>query len=394
MERNLTHLDEWPRHQTLDTFDTVASDSAQWSDGSWICVGDPAGACHLITALRWYPNTNVADGYVIVSLDDGRQYNLRVSRRLRPAIDDLRCGPLWMNIVEGLKVIEFGADANESGIEFDLRWVGAAPCFDETPGVRRYQDGRVIRARSNYTQVGYVTGSITVHGRRFEVDSSWVGARDHSWGVGDTGTGNQRGFAAPRGAVAHDGAFEGATLRHFGLRQFAFARFRDRTITYRLHRSPDGVISEAKSRVDYSFGSGLAGWSYAALDVEDVEFVGGQRRVAQSTVRLTRPDGTADRFRFRNVSAPVYMQGGGYWDGFDDRLGRGVYRGEDTLEHEIWDVSHPTLVRDLQGNVLPQRNGAWAETIALFENLDDPSDTGIAEMEAVVGGPYPGITED
>jgi len=216
MPRNLTQLDEWPRHQTLDTFDMVASDSERWSDGSWICVGDPAGACHLITALRWYPNTNVVDGYAIVALDDGRQHNLRVSRRMRPAIDDLSCGPMWMRIVEGLRVLEVGATPNESGIEFDLRWDGFSPCFDETSGIRRYQDGRVVRARSNFVQVGNVSGSITVQGRRFDVDSSWVGARDHSWGIGDTGNGNQRGFAAPAGGPAS--AHQGATLRHFGLR--------------------------------------------------------------------------------------------------------------------------------------------------------------------------------
>ena len=238
MPRNLTQLDEWPRHQTLDTFDMVASDSERWSDGSWICVGDPAGACHLITALRWYPNTNVVDGYAIVALDDGRQHNLRVSRRMRPAIDDLSCGPMWMRIVEGLRVLEVGATPNESGIEFDLRWDGFSPCFDETSGIRRYQDGRVVRARSNFVQVGNVSGSITVQGRRFDVDSSWVGARDHSWGIGDTGNGNQRGFAAPTGGPAS--AHQGATLRHFGLRHFTFVRFPTRSVFFRFHHAADG----------------------------------------------------------------------------------------------------------------------------------------------------------
>jgi len=88
------------------------------------------------------------------------------------------------------------------------------------------------------------------------------------------------------------------------------------------------------------------------------------------------------------------MKGGGYWDGFDDGLGRGVYRGELKVEHDVWDVSHPTVVRDLAGQVVPQRNGAWAEEIAVFENLDDPTEVGLGEFEGVVGGPYPGVVED
>lgn len=392
MSRRLTQLDEWPRHQTLDTFDTVASDSERWSDGSWICAGDPEGRCHLITALRFYANTNVVDGYAIVSLDDGRQYNLRVSRRMRPGIDDLTCGPLWMVIVEGLKTLRIGCEPNSSGIEFDLRWDGVAPCWDETPGVRRYQDSRLMRARSNYTQVGDLSGTITVNGRRFDVGTGWVGARDHSWGVGDTGTGNHPDEGAPAvGAGA--GAYAGATLRHFGFRQFSFVRFPERTITYKFHSAADGTISSDDSRVDYPYGSDRAGWSYRKMAVEDVEFVDGLSRVARSTIRMTRPDGVDERFAIRAVSAPVYMQGGGYWDGFDDGRGRGVYRGESVLEHDVWDVSHPTIVHDLAGNVIPQRNGAWAETYAIYENLDDPTEVGLAEFEGVIGGPYPGVTD-
>jgi hypothetical protein len=394
VSRRITELDEYPRHQTLDTFDVVASDSAQWSDGSWICVGDPEGTCHLITAIRVYPNTDVMDAYAIVSLDDGRQYNLRASRRLRPRSDELDCGPLWMEIVRGLRTLRFGARPNESGVEFDLTWEGASPVWDESPGVVKRENGRIVRARSNYMQVGHVAGSITVNGRRFEVGPDWVGARDHSWGLGDTGTANMPPVAAPAGPVAPGGAYSGAALRHFGLRHWSWVRLPDRTLIYHVHRGADGRVDPMRNRVDHAFDSGRDGWSYRSIDVVDAEFVDGQRRQASAVVHLTRSDGQVDRYRVTTRSRPTYMQGGGYWDGFDDRRGRGVYRGELVVEHDVWDVSHPTIVRDLEGRVLPQRNGAWAQTVAWFENLDDPSDCGPAELEAVIGGPYPGITQD
>ena len=89
--RTLTELDEWPRHQTIDTMDMVASPSTAWSDGYWFCFGDPAGEVNLITAIRLYQNTDVMDAYAIVATDDGKQYNLRASRRLRPRIDEGTC---------------------------------------------------------------------------------------------------------------------------------------------------------------------------------------------------------------------------------------------------------------------------------------------------------------
>ena len=57
-------------------------------------------------------------------------------------------------------------------------------------------------------------------------------------------------------------------------------------------------------------------------------------------------DGGRDRYRVDPVGSPAYLQGGGYHEGFDDGLGRGVYRGEDHREAEVWDVSHPVDVVD------------------------------------------------
>ncbi|MCC6382891.1 MAG: hypothetical protein IT304_10310 [Dehalococcoidia bacterium] len=389
MARTLTQLDEWPRHQTIDTFDTVATSSPQWSDGFWFCFGDPEGRVNLITALRLYPNTNVMDGYVICALDDGRQYNLRVSRRLRPRIDDLRCGPMWMEIMEGLKTIRVGCDQNPHGIAFDVLWEGAAPCFDEAQGHRRYVDGRLVSERSNFVQLGDLSGTITVAGRTFKVDPSWVGARDHSWGIGDTGAGERPNqYAAPA-----EGTQAGAALRAFGHRQWTLLRFPERSIYYFFHHSNEGAFTAFQTRVDYPYDAGREGWSYTGVAVKSAEFVDGLRRLKSSAIELTRPDGGTDRLGMETVSKPVYMQGGGYWGGYHDGLGRGVYRGEEVVEGDVWDVSHPTIVRDLQGAEIPQRNGAWAETYARFWNLDNPAETGLGLLEAVIAGPYPGIRD-
>ncbi len=390
MARRLTKLDEWPLHQTIDTFDSVETASQNWSDGFWNCVGDPEGKVNLITAIRFYQNTNVADGYACLSLDDGKQYNLRCSRVLRPRIDEIDAGPLWMEIIEGLRSFRFGCHENEHGIEFDLLWESAAPAWDETPGQIGVIEGRIAFERSNYVQLGHVSGTIKVAGRTFEVGPDWVGARDHSWGLGgDSGTGGKIGhFVAPPGGLRHP-----SSKPDFGMRHWALIRFPGRSIYYWLHHSNDDQMTVFKSRIEYPFEMERNGSGYKSAKVESAEFNAGLRRLERAVVAFEKYSGKVDRFAMEVVSHPVYMQGGGYWGGFNDGLGRGIFRGDNYVEGEIWDVSHPTQVRDLEGNPISQKKGSWAETFARFSNLDDPEETGMALLECVVAGPYPGIEE-
>jgi hypothetical protein len=147
------------------------------------------------------------------------------------------------------------------------------------------------------------------------------------------------------------------------------------------------------SRVDYPYDSGKEGWAYTAVSVQDHEWVDTWPRLKRGRIGLTRPDGGVDRFQIDVVSKPVYMQGGGYWGGWDDGLGRGVFRGEEHVEGEVWDVSHPVKVYDLDGKEVPQRpGGSYAELYARYTNLDDPSEVGLGLLEAVIMGEYEGIT--
>ena len=101
-EQRLTAFDEFPRHQTTGTFNSVASDSPNWSDGYYFTLGDRETGASLFAGLRLYSNTDVIDGFACVTID-GRQHNVRWSRRLRPEIDDIRVGPLALEILEPLK---------------------------------------------------------------------------------------------------------------------------------------------------------------------------------------------------------------------------------------------------------------------------------------------------
>ena len=77
----------------------------------------------------------------------------------------------------------------------------------------------------------------------------------------------------------------------------------------------------------------------------DLEFYEGGRRVRRGSFRLTDVEATVRDYEFESLGW-VYCQGGGYFGGFDDGLGQGVYRGDEHVEGEVWDVSHPTTLVD------------------------------------------------
>jgi hypothetical protein len=76
----------------------------------------------------------------------------------------------------------------------------------------------------------------------------------------------------------------------------------------------------------------------------------------------------------------VCTQGGGYFGGFDDGLGQGVYRGDYHVEGKVWDVSHPTRVTDSDGRSF-EFDHAWAEN---FTRLTCDGQRGLAHFECVV----------
>jgi hypothetical protein len=382
VNRRLTTFDEHPRHQIGATFDTVSDGSPHWSDGYYFTMGDPEGRFAWFMGFRLYANNDVLDAFTCVSVAaTGRQHNMRWSRRLRPAIDDLVVGPMSVEIVEGLRTMRIRCQPNSHGQAFDLTFEGHCPPYNEAH-VQVILNGRLQSDRSNYTQASAVHGWFEVGGERVEVDD-WTGVRDHSWGLGNN-TGGPRSVAI---------APPPKPLPLPGLRQWCVFRMRDRSVFWQFHSPGKGVpYTKIESQCMYPYGDEREPFEYTAIE-HDATFVtvdgSPVRRLQEATIALTRPDGGVERYRIEPISYPVYLQGGGYHAGFDDGLGRGAYRGDLRDEGEVWTIDRGVAIDEPKGMALNRSH--YAEAWGRCTNLDDPTDTGDGHLECVVLGPYAGV---
>jgi hypothetical protein len=380
VHRRLTRFDEYPRHQAGLTFDSVVDGSPHWSDGFYFTMGDDAGEFAWFAGFRLHPNTDVLDAFTCVS-HDGRQHNMRWSRRLRPRIDELDVGPISVEIVEGLRRLRVRCDRNRHGQAYDLQWDGWCPPYNEEH-VQVWVNGRLRSDRSNYDQACTVTGWFEVGGARIDVDG-WTGVRDHSWGIGnDTGGPRAAAIAPPPEPPAPP-----------GLRQWCVFRLPERAVFWQFHHPGDGApYTKFESQCMFPYGDHREPYAYDAVE-HTVEWVIDDGvpvpRLAAGAVHLTRADGGVDRFRIEPISYPVYLQGGGYFGGFDDGLGRGVFRGDVHDEGEVWEIDRAIAVRTPTPVALQRAH--YAEAWGRCTNLDDPSETGTGHLECVVLGRYPGV---
>src|SRR5262245_16546830 len=127
----LTKFDELTCHQIVATFDGPETSDRAFTEKMWFNLHDTAGAIVVAVGIGVYPNRNVMDGFACVNLGNRVQHNLRVSRELRPRIEDLVIGPLSVQVVEPFRKVHLGVAQNDQGIELDLDFLATVPPHEE-----------------------------------------------------------------------------------------------------------------------------------------------------------------------------------------------------------------------------------------------------------------------
>lgn len=355
--------DEYPYHQITETFAGVATSDPQWNDGHYVCASDARGDVCFTANVRLYQNNDVLDGFVCLR-HQGRQHNIRLSRRLRPAMEHLGVGPLRLEVLEPLEVVRLVLDGGDHGFSLDVTCrTNGVPYMGPIEVAR--VDGRLLSERATYEIAGSCEGWVEVGGARYELQRGTASFfRNHSWGI-TPGRGGPRLYGAPTRR----------RRRASGVRQWVLFNMETHSGFY--HQDPNGGAAAGRGAILHP------DRTVDVVDVEtDLEFHDGGRRVRRGTFSLLDAEGERRHYEFEDLGW-VYCQGGGYFGGFDDGLGQGVYRGDDHVEGEVWDVSHPTDIVEEGGRIFGFDHD-WAES---FTRLRCGQEAGLAHFECVVFRP-------
>lgn len=330
----LTPMDDTLWHTLPTTFDHVATSDPRFFDRYWFAASDPAGGGTLQLTLGVYNNMNVVDAG-FVAIRDGRQHNVRASRSLRPRFES-SCGPLRVELLEPLRRARLIVEGGAHAVAADLEWASSLPAQEEAARFTRVR-GRVVEESRRFDQIGECSGWLELAGERIELERWWA-TRDHSWGVREN-----MGIAEPvTGPPAPPGA---GTL--FAFLFFSTESYGGHVQLAQFAGRPDYLTAEIASRARPAEGVEIAG---ASLDVKFYDTARPRRfRTARFDAQLA--DGRALEIDTEALCPAVDMQGLGYSGGYQDGRGLGVWRGEEHVEHDVWDVSHPTDVGRPDGSV-------------------------------------------
>jgi hypothetical protein len=345
----LTPMDDTLWHTLPSTFDHVGTSDPRFFDRYWFAASDPRGGGTLQLTLGVYNNMNVVDAG-FVAIRNGKQYNVRASRSLRPRfVTD--CGPVSVEILEPLRrarlrVERTGAD----GVAADLEWIGDYPAQEEAARFTRVR-GRVVEESRRFDQIGHCQGWVELAGERVVLDRWWA-TRDHSWGVRENmGISEPVTGAAPAPSAGALFAFLFFSTESIG-GHLQIAQFAGRPDYFTAEIAKAGAAgASGASAAAGSGGAGPAGIhltsSKLAVQFHDAKR---PRRMKSARFDAVTDDGHEVVIEATALCPAIDMQGLGYSGGYQDGKGLGIWRGDAHVESETWDVTDPCEVVRADGN--------------------------------------------
>lgn len=365
----LTELDDSLWHQLPTTFDHVSTSDPRFYDRYWFAAYANDGGLALQLTMGAYSNMNVLDAACVL-VRDGEQLNLRASRSLRPRYE-AACGPIRVDVVEPLRVFDLTVESGEHDLGVALRWTAIAPPAEEANHFVRIR-GRVSEDYVRFNQIGEVSGSLTVRGAVVELERCW-GCRDHSWGV------------RPRIGIREPVTGPVTPLDEEGF-LMALLFFSTEHVAGQLHLSERGS-SRFISGVIRDL---LTGSDVAVRELElRFECFEGTRRMRSGSVGVTVSDGAPMTIGMRATGPAVAMRGLGYSGGYQDGRGLGVWRGDDHIEFDTWDVSHPSRVGYPDGTA--DEHWHRIQPVAVTVGKGAAATSGQGSLTLIASGRLPGM---
>lgn len=320
--------DEFFTHQTALPHAMVGSSDQSWRERYWLSIQNTR-ACDTVLSigLGAYPNTDTAEAAATVARG-GRQRNVRLARELGVGTDPMHVGPLKVEVVEAFSELRLTLEDNPSGLAFDLSWAGLGPPMLEQ---RHYwvQRHRATYDAIRYVQHGRATGTITLDEEVLDVTPEvWWGQRDHSWGT--------------RPLPRRDGDAPGLRPEWTFL-LFAPLQLPSRGIHLYLYETEPGRTVYLSGAVTPRFDEDGPITRVIGID-HDLTWLRGApaATLVGGAIELTLDNGETMLVRLTAQPGRAHLRGLGYegWDGWY----QGLWKGEQTLFHEEWDLKDDSQI--------------------------------------------------
>ncbi|HYE38758.1 MAG TPA: hypothetical protein VEB23_02425 [Ramlibacter sp.] len=328
----LSALDDLFVHQIPEPVRHVGTSDRNFYDRHYFNVHACRADFFIILGLGQYPNLGTQDGFV--SLREGhRQTTLRTSRVLGDR-GDMACGPLRVEVLEGLKRLRIVIEPNESGIEADLVFNGTHEPKLEPRQVQR-RNGRVIHDVMRYCQTSDYTGWVKTPTRTCHAEEVPLkGYRDRSWGVRAIGR-PEPADAQPGAGAAASGLFGTTDWRRLHMA----CQFEGFTVNIKLHEDPQGRRSlEDAVRL---WNDGRPPEHLGRPELEFLRFSADRRFAEEARVTFTRPGEPPLAMHIRQL-LPLYLEAGtGYGNRPLLEWIHGQYRGDSVTDVVRYDLREP-----------------------------------------------------
>lgn len=180
----LTWGDDYPIHQTPEPIAFSGSDR-NFYDRYFFNGYSADGSVFFATALGVYPHLDVIDtAFCVVA--DGKQHNVRASRRLNSERMKLDVGPIEVRVIEPLQKLGIRVSDNDGGVRADLVFDARHRPIEE-PRFTRRNGTRMFMDYTRMTQNGAWSGDLSIGSEKLNVTGAF-GTRDRSWGIRPVGS--------------------------------------------------------------------------------------------------------------------------------------------------------------------------------------------------------------
>jgi hypothetical protein len=383
----LSKFDDYPLHQTASPVSCIPSTDFAWDEGYYFSVYSAQARVFLLTGMRITPNADVIGGYAALNLN-GRQRSLRLSR-IWSNDRDLQIGPLGYRIVEPFRDIHLRLEENESGMSWDVHWLGSGPAHLSSHHLATNR-GRRVTDQTRYNQAGRAAGWIQSDGQRFAVDTArWHGARDHSWGLYEP----RPPLSAPLARFLPPP--QALTVRR-ALRLSIFFATDSLSGHFHLHEDEEGRQMVTNDAFGIPFeGAVDLGWTSRTRFTSarhELKFKPGTRSVEEGTIHIEDENGGSWTLFFQVSAPPAVILLAGYHVGsWKDGGNIHTYHGPANpyLEWDEFDFSRQPCAHVFYGETEP-RQVFGAEHLARLRCVapDGSVSHGEAHVEIFLNGRY------